>query len=270
MGLVVTTFPNEAEAAKALAALEALGLGHEVIYPGAAYSLVGAPAIVMEAETRMALADAGRDVVSSGWVDCHRTPGKVPAESPPSYDEDIFGDAAVMVLARCTADETKIRAIAHISGDIAPVFPYLNAEMKNASYSGGKTFTFMQEYRLISLYAGRIAIAKADDIVDAWRLLEKLRRLTNETWARRAQIVPSYRMWRRPSALEIYKRLPGINCRECNFATCLAFAMRVQLGHAPATLCAPVFSGEYGHLKDALVEICAGTAIDETMSGKGD
>jgi len=46
-------------------------------------------------------------------------------------------------------------------------------------------------------------------------------------------------------------------------ATCLAFAVRVHAGEVPVTRCRPVFEGEYGHLKDALVEICQGIGVAE-------
>ena len=67
--------------------------------------------------------------------------------------------------------------IAHISGDLTEVFPYLNTEMKQASYNRhAPTFTYMDEYRMISLYPRRITVAKADELVDAWRTLETIRR----------------------------------------------------------------------------------------------
>jgi len=80
----------------------------------------------------------------------------------------------------------------------------------------------------------------------------------NEAWARRAQIEPSDEMREKPPALEIFKRLPKTNCRACGELTCLAFAVRVWMGELAVSKCTPVFQGEFGHLKDALVEICMG------------
>jgi ArsR family metal-binding transcriptional regulator len=116
----------------------------------------------------------------------------------------------------------------------------------------------MDGYRMVSLYPGRITIAKADEIVDAWRTLEAIRCRVNDVWARRAEIEPSDEMRERPPALEIFKRLPRTNCRACGERTCLAFAVRVWMGELTASKCLPVFQGEFSHLKDALVEICLG------------
>ena len=260
MERTVTTFARGEDFQEALRSLDGLSLAYEVITPLPAYSMVGIPAIVMRQDVRAALASSGYDLPAAcGWVKEKRPAGAVPAVEPPVFEEDIFGSAAVMILASCSADESKIRIIAHISGDMSPAFPYLNAEMQHASYNAaGETFSFMEDYRLVTAYPHRIAVAKADDIVDAWRILESLRCAVNDAWTRRADIEPSYQMRRRPSALEIYSRLPGTNCGECGLTTCLAFAMRVHGGHLSVGLCRPVFEGAFGRLRDALVEVCAG------------
>lgn len=260
---LTTTFPHGSEHKRTRVRLDALSLPFEVISPEPGFRRVGVPAIIMEPEVRVrAAADGEGDLFCSGWVDYRPAGIDVPAEEPPTYDEDIFGRAAVMVLAPCVADETKIRIVAHISGDLTEVFPYLNAEMKQASYNvHGPTFTFMDGYRMISLYPRRIAVAKADEIVDAWRVLEELRRRVNDTWARRQEIEPSYERRERPPALEIYKRLPRTNCGACGERTCLAFAVKVHGGHADVRRCRPVFDGEFAHLREALLEVCAGLGV---------
>ena len=68
-----------------------------------------------------------------------------------------------MVLSPCVADETKIRLIAHLKGDLSPALPYLNAVIPQASFSPtADLLTFMDGYRMISLYRRRITIAKAE------------------------------------------------------------------------------------------------------------
>lgn len=257
---LVTTFPTEVEFGRAMSLLAGCGLSHRAISPAPGYSLVGVAALVVEPEARGALAsESGRDLVCSGWVDYQQAPIEVPDQPPPEFEEDVFGGAAIMVLAPCVADETKIRIVAHISGDLTNVFPYMNAEMKSACYNvHGPTFTFMDGYRMVSAYARRIAVAKADEIVDAWRVLEELRWRANEIWARRREIKPSYERREKPPALEIYKRLPRTNCSVCGEPTCLAFAVKVHGGQLSPRLCAPVFDGERVDLRDALTEICSG------------
>lgn len=260
---VTTTFPKREEFEKARARLDVLSLPYEVISPDPGFARVGAPALVVETEARAAL--TGRDAdgfLCAGWVEYRPAQIDVPDEAPPAFEEDVFGEVRIMVLAPCVADATKIRLIAHLGGDLTEAFPYLNAEMGEASYNAkGPAFTFMDRYRLISMYPRRIAVAKADEIVDAWRTLEVLRRGANEVWARRAEIEPSHEMRQRPPALEIFKRLPGINCGACGEKTCLAFAVSLWNGAATPSQCKPVFSGEYGRMKEALLQVCAGLGV---------
>jgi len=257
---LITTFPSREEWRKAQALLGARALAYEAVSPDPGYAKVGTPALVVSTEGRAALTDGtGDPIMCAGFVDYRPAGMPVPAEPPRGFEEDVLGEAAIVVLAPCVADSTKIRLIAHTSGDMAQAFPYMNAEMREASYNAkGPTFTFMVGYRMISMYPQRIAVAKADEIVDGWRTLEMIRCRVNDAWARRAQIEPCYEMREKPPALEIFKRLPKTNCRACGELTCLAFAVRVWMGELPASKCLPVFQGEFGHLRDALVEICMG------------
>ncbi|HNV49203.1 MAG TPA: (Fe-S)-binding protein [Spirochaetota bacterium] len=257
---IVTTFPRRSEYEKMAASLTHHGIPFEEIDAGIAYGRVGVAAIILDAEARSQLAAAdGSSFLCAGWVDHHGPSSAIPSEQPPSFVEDLFGDAVVMVLAPCTADPKKIRVIAHTTKDMSPAFPYLNATMREGCYNpDGPLFTFMDCYRMITLYPQRIAAAKADDIVDAWRMLEKIRRRVNEVYADRASLQPSYETRKKPPALEIYRRLPGTNCRECGEKTCMAFALQLWNGNQKPESCAPLFSGEHQHLRSAYIEICAG------------
>ena len=261
----ITTFPRRDEFEKAKASLARLALTYTVVSPQPAYARVGVKGLVLEPEARAKFIQAtGRQVVCSGWVDYQPAKMTVPAARPPAFAEDIFGTCAIMVLAPCVADLARIRLIVHLSGNLAPVFPLLNAEMPQAMFcEEAGTFTYMDEYRLISLYAQRITLAKADELVDAWRTLETIRCRVNETWQRRTAIAPCYELRRKPPALEIYKRLPGTNCRACGEKTCLAFALRLWNGEVKPSRCTPIFSGEHGHLKAPFLQICFSLGLPE-------
>jgi len=269
VGRVLATFPNRGEFHKARAVLEGLSLDYEVICPDNGFRLVGAPAVVVDSQVRMAL--AGRHEAAftcSGWVEYHAGTAAVPGETPKTFEDDVFGEASIMVFAPCVADRTKVRFIAHISGDMTEVFPYLNAVMPEACYNArGPTFTFMDGYRMVALYPRRVVVAKADGVVDGWRVLEMIRRRANEAWAGREEIEPSYEMRERPPALEIFRRLPRTNCKACGELTCLAFAVSVYMNMLSVTKCRPVFAGEFGYLKDALLEVCAALGASDEAAG---
>lgn len=266
--LMVTTFPARAELNRALAVLATMGAACERIEPGPALSLVAVPALVMSREVRGCLEAAAPTVVFSGWVDyraSHREIPNGPAPQEPQPD-DCFRRSSVMFLGPCVADETKIRLIAHLEGDLGPILPYLNAVLPQASYTpAAETLTYMEGYRMIALYRQRITIAKADEIVDAWRTLEDIRQLAEQTWKDRHTIEPSFEIRKKPPAIEIFKCLPRTNCRLCGELTCLAFAVRIWTGTASVRLCLPIFEegNKFSYLREPLLEICAGMGIKD-------
>ena len=262
--LFATTFPSREELNQAVAVLETMGADYELIEPSPALSLVALPALVMSREVRGRLEAATPTVVFSGWVDYRASRVEIPNGPTPKEGGVCFRRAAIMVLGPCVADETKIRLIAHLEGDLGPVLPYLNTVMPQASYTpAAETLTFMEGYRMVALYRQRITIAKADEIVDAWRTLDDIRRLVEQTWSDRNKIEPSFEIRRKPPAIEIYKRLPRTNCRQCGELTCLAFAVRVWTGETSVRLCLPVFAEGGGHprLREPLLDICGGMGV---------
>jgi len=173
------------------------------------------------------------------------------------YEEDFFQRAegykasdtngaflktiTLCYVAPCMADEKKIRLIAYFNRDISEILPYLNAVIKGASYNkNASTLTFAKERRLINLYNIKITIAKADDIIDAWQIIDEIKALINTTYENRAGIKPNYDEKIKVTALQIYGWLPKSNCRLCGEATCLAFAVKLLHGEQKLSKCVPL------------------------------
>jgi ArsR family metal-binding transcriptional regulator len=257
--LFVTTCPERREIERAQRLLDAGGMSYRRLDQTPPLARVAVPALIMDRETMSRLREeAASEIVFSGWVE-HRPSNSVMPDGPEPEAGVCFQGAAIMVLQPCVADETKIRLVAHLQGDLAPVLPYLNSVIRTASFTpAAETLTYMEAHRMVVLYPRRITIAKADDIVDAWMTLERIRRLAEETWANRANIEPCYVTRKKPPALEIFKRLPGTNCGLCGEPTCMAFAVRLWAGESSVRKCIPVFEPANAGLKEALVEIVAG------------
>ena len=160
---------------------------------------------------------------------------------PPPTTEEFLKAVTLCYVAPCIADEKKIRLIAYFSCNISEILPYLNAVIKGASYNkNAPTLTYTKGRRVINLYNIKVAIAKADDIIDAWNILNELKELTNKTYQNRDKIKPNYEEKVKITALQIYGWLPKTNCRLCGEATCLAFACRLLLGEQKLSKCAPL------------------------------
>ncbi len=254
---LVTSFSNRAECEKALRALQSACLPYDLLSPEPGYNCVGVPGLIIDEEIRPHLASSSPPWTCAGWVEFQPSRWAVPVTQPPMFSEDVLGRVALMVLQPCLADATKLRAIVHTTGNLAQSLPYLNAVMPEALYNvKGPVLTFRDGYRMVTLEPGRIAVAKADDLVDLWRVLEAIRVRASTCWRDRAAITPSFELRQRPPALQIYLRLPRTNCRTCGEQTCFAFAFKVWSGTAELSRCTPVVSGQFRHLRPALEELC--------------
>ena len=156
----------------------------------------------------------------------------------------------------CLADPMKIRVIADVSEEIHEVFPYLNATLKGCIYNhAANTLTIPKDQVLITLHALHITLAKIEDEKEAEELLAWLRDLINETHENRNQIEPNYSMAAELKALDLFKLLPGTNCKQCGEPTCLAFAVKLAGRDIEIRKCDPLFSEKYQEKQKVLFEL---------------
>ena len=158
----------------------------------------------------------------------------------------------------CLADPEKIRFIAYLEKDISEVFPYLNVVLKNAIYNHeGKTITLKKEGRLISLHSGKIAAGKIIDEKDARDVLDWLKKEINYCHENKDALTPSFERRQKLTALDIFKLLPGTNCRRCGDLTCLAFAVRLSAEDANIMSCQEIFAAPFADKKKMLLSLLA-------------
>lgn len=209
-----------------------------------------------EDRPKIELAIVDKHLTVSGFVDykpASISPQKLKRDR---IRESLLKDINITFVVPCIADPKKIRLIAYFSNNVAEVFPYLNAVMKNATYNKETpTLNFSKEGRMVNIYAHKVAIAKVDEIVDAWQTLAYIKDLINDTYDRKDSIVPNYERKVRATALEIYSWLPKTNCKECGETTCLAFAVKLLLGEQKITNCKPLFTQKYEDKKKIMLEI---------------
>jgi len=97
----LTTFAAHSEFEKARRALVEVRLPYEVISPDPGYARVGAAALAIGSDARRVLATrTGADLLCAGWVDYRPAEIEVPRAEPPEFEEDVFGRAAIVVLAK--------------------------------------------------------------------------------------------------------------------------------------------------------------------------
>ncbi len=169
---------------------------------------------------------------------------------------ELLGDIEITHVLDCIADPTKIRVVAELSDDVSEVMPYLNAVISKASYGHeAKILHFNLEHRMITLYPRVLTMAKADDEVDAHRVMGWLKDLINDSWRRRHEIEPSYDLRPMVRPLDVYILLPRENCGRCGEATCMAFGFRLLQGRGAVAECPLLTEDRFAGHREALASM---------------
>ncbi len=164
----------------------------------------------------------------------------------------------------CLADPTKIRVIAELSDDVGCLLPYLAALLPQAGYNhAAGILTLLHGGRLLTVYPRVVTLAKALDEDDARDVLDWLKARIDEAEARRGELAPCLGRRRSPRILDVYRLLPGTNCRRCGEATCLALAARLIFGEAHLADCPSLQEAELARNRGLLAE-WLGLEIDGT------
>ncbi len=185
-------------------------------------------------------------------------------------DEMLLHSYKITRILPCLADPMKIRVIADVSREIQEVFPYLNAIMKGCIYNHpANTLTIRKDQKLITLHALHITLAKIEDEREAEEILKWLKDLINDTYEKRDQIPPNYSMAAELKALDLFKLLPGTNCRKCGEPSCIAFAIKLAGRDIEVGKCEPLFLDKYQEKRAVMLEMlsAAGYEVSGTAAG---
>ena len=143
--------------------------------------------------------------------------------------------------------------------ELAALFPYINAVADHAQYYEKPVYIkFVLGERLCGLYSTEGAFTPVRNLGDAMAFLPILLDFISDVHRRRPHITPNHKKFNPVSALDIYRLLPGSNCRDCGFATCMAFSAALSRGRASMVDCP--------HLSDPMEEKATFPVYDD----KGD
>ncbi len=161
-----------------------------------------------------------------------------------------------IVISECNPSSPKVNAIADLSENISEVLPYLNTVLKALQYHHEDKFlTVKRKGRVITFWPRQIAVTKLEDEKEAREVIEELKEIVNETYANRDHIKPIYTSRPIPRPLDIFKLLPGNNCKECGEPTCMAFAVKLVGQEIAIGKCVPLFSDEFKEKRQVLLDL---------------
>ncbi|MHC1744899.1 MAG: LuxR C-terminal-related transcriptional regulator [Syntrophobacteraceae bacterium] len=125
--------------------------------------------------------------------------------------------------------EAMIVADFRLDADTSQLASYINAVTPKAVYSHSPPFIrFPLDGFSCTLYRSTGFAGVFSDREESLCFLEKLIAFLNSIHQRRSTIRPDHRTFRTLSVLDVYRLLPRTNCRQCGYATCMAFAAAVS------------------------------------------
>jgi ArsR family metal-binding transcriptional regulator len=125
-----------------------------------------------------------------------------------------------------------------LDADVSSLFPYINADIeKSAYYVEHPCILFELEGVRWSLYPDKASGLPFEDKDQAKGFIQRLIDYLNDLDERKDTIEPSDKTYKPIAVLDIFKCLPGTNCKKCEYATCMAFAAALSKGEVVLDQC---------------------------------
>lgn len=133
-----------------------------------------------------------------------------------------------------------------LPADISASFPYLNTVLDDTLYDHeNKILIGVNNRRRYAFRPHEIQAGMVTDPSEASSIVDEVVRLVNRVWDEHERITPSLRERKLPTVYDIYKLLPGTNCKECGYSACLACAADIRNGVISLERCPLLSKPEY-------------------------
>ncbi len=130
--------------------------------------------------------------------------------------------------------------------DISASFPYLNTVLDDTLYDHGNSILIgVNNSRRYAFRPHEIQAGMVTDPSEASSIVDEVVELVNRVWREHERIIPSFKEHKLPTVYDIYKLLPGTNCKECGYSTCLACAADIRNGVISLERCPLLSNPEY-------------------------
>lgn len=163
----------------------------------------------------------------------------------------------------CMPTSTKRNATITYADDLTDLLPYMAALIPGCTYQdAAKVINYYDSVHIIGIHPKKTTITAIHDEREAEELFREVVELARDAAARRDEITPVYDKRITVGPLDLFKTLPGTNCKLCRENTCMAFAARIMRRQGSLSECTPLFEGE-GDLDAAgTVLLAAGISLD--------
>lgn len=148
-----------------------------------------------------------------------------------------------LVNIECLPTSVNFNVLVELDTDIEDLLPYIAARLPGCTYiHGSKVVNYQQKYHIITFRPRELTITRVKGKDEARHLCKYYVDFINDTERLRPKIEPVYMKKVEIGPLDVFKFLPGTNCGECGYPTCLAFAAMVVKSEASVRRCVPLFT----------------------------
>jgi DNA-binding CsgD family transcriptional regulator/ArsR family metal-binding transcriptional regulator len=125
-----------------------------------------------------------------------------------------------------------------IKNSVTHLFPYINSKIENSLYYENPEYIkFFYKTYICYLHPDKGTAGPFDSEDEANTIIKELMELLLKLDGDKTSIKPNFRKHKPVPVMDIFKILPGTNCTDCNFPTCMAFAASVSLGDTNTVEC---------------------------------
>ncbi len=138
----------------------------------------------------------------------------------------------------CHPGAAMLRAKFRLDTDVSELFPYINAVCEETVYyEEPHCIQFSLDGFRCVLYPEYGVAIIFENHGQAREFMERLILFLNDLYDRKDSLEPDHKTFKRIPAIDIFKLLPGSNCRKCGFSTCMAFAVALGQGETSLEQC---------------------------------
>ena len=132
---------------------------------------------------------------------------------------------------KCNPNFQSVHCVARLGTDISEVLPYLGTSLGGGRYiKYPPSLTLRMGGKLITLHSNEIFLNALNEISEAEKIVEWLKKEINEAWDNRSKIDPMRESPPEPRMIDILRLLPRTNCGKCGEPTCMVFAVKALEG----------------------------------------
>jgi ArsR family metal-binding transcriptional regulator len=155
-----------------------------------------------------------------------------------------------------------------LPADISASFPYLNTVLDDTIYDHENSILIgFYNHRRYAFRPHEIQLGMVENQSEASSIADEVVGLVNRLWSERESTTPSFQERKLPTIYDIYKLLPGTNCKECGYTTCLACAADIRNGAIVLEICPLLSKPEYAENREQIRILLSSDQINKKNWG---